>query len=183
MARKKIIFVIVEGPSDYEALGGVLDKLFSDSTVYVHIVHGDITTKEDTNSSNILKKITELVRAYALSRHLKRLHFKKVIHILDMDGAYIDDSCVKCNKDLSSTIYKDNCIETTNVQGIISRNHQKRECLNVISSKEFIWKDLPYQAYFMSCNLDHVLYNQINISDEEKERLAFKFAKKNINTI
>jgi len=27
MGRKKIIFVIVEGPSDYEALGGVLDKL------------------------------------------------------------------------------------------------------------------------------------------------------------
>ena len=30
----------------------------------------------------------------------------------------------------------------------------------------------------MSCNLDHVLYNRLNLSDEEKELLAFNFAKK-----
>ena len=56
MARKKIVFVIVEGPSDSEALSGILNKIFSDNTVYVHIVHGDITTQADTNSTNIVKK-------------------------------------------------------------------------------------------------------------------------------
>ena len=94
-----------------------------------------------------------------------------------MDGVYIDDSSVKYNKDASSPIYYENCIETSNVPGIISRNHLKRDCLNVISAKACIWNDLPYQAYFMSCNLDHVLYNRLNLSDEEKELLAFNFAK------
>ncbi len=177
MARKKIVFVIVEGPSDAEALGGILDRLFSNSSVYVHIVHGDITTQKDTDSRNIVKKITALVKEYAASRHLKKSHFKEVIHILDMDGAYIDDSCIVLNKALGAPVYRDDCIETARVQGIVDRNHLKRDCLNVISSKEFIWNDLPYQAYFMSCNLDHVLYNKKNISDEEKQHLSFNFAK------
>ncbi|WP_281072340.1 hypothetical protein [Succinivibrio dextrinosolvens] len=178
MARKKIVFVIVEGPSDSEALGGILNKLFSDSSVYVHIVHGDITTQDDTTSGNIIKKITALVKNYASSRHLTKIHFKKVIHIVDMDGAYVDDSYVRLNKSLSSVVYSYEGIETSNVQGIIDRNHLKKECLNVISSKESIWKDLPYQAYFMSCNLDHVLYNKLNLSDDEKEKLSLDFAKK-----
>ena len=45
MARKKIVFVIVEGPSDEEALGVVLSKLYSNDEVYVHITHGDITSE------------------------------------------------------------------------------------------------------------------------------------------
>jgi len=177
VARKKIVFVIVEGPSDSEALSGILNKLFSDNTVYVHIVHGDITTQADTNSTNIVKKVTALVKSYATSRHLTKSHFKCVIHILDMDGVYIDDSSVKYNKDASSPIYSENSIDTSNVQGILNRNHLKRDCLNVISAKACIWNDLPYQDYFMSCNLDHVLYNRLNLSDEEKELLAFNFAK------
>ena len=30
----------------------------------------------------------------------------------------------------------------------------------------------------MSCNLDHVLYNKLNSTDEEKERDSFQFAKR-----
>ena len=178
MACKKIVFVIVEGPSDSEALGGILNKIFSDSSVYVHIVHGDITTQKDTNSSNIVNKVTALVKAYADSNHLKKKNFKRVIHILDMDGVYINDSLVSYNKDLTSTVYRDDCIETPTVQAILDRNRQKKGCLNVISSKEYIWRDLPYQAYFMSCNLDHVLYDKLNLTDEEKEKFSFNFAKK-----
>ena len=40
-----------------------------------------------------------------------------------------------------------------------------------------IW-GLPYQVYYMSCNLDHVLHNKRNSTDEEKEKDAYIFAKK-----
>lgn len=43
MARKKIVFVIVEGPSDDDAIGYFLDKLFDKNTVYVQVMHCDIT--------------------------------------------------------------------------------------------------------------------------------------------
>ena len=35
----------------------------------------------------------------------------------------------------------------------------------------------------MSCNLDHVLYNKRNSSDEEKEENAYSFAKKYKNDV
>ena len=36
---------------------------------------------------------------------------------------------------------------------------------------------VPYRVYYMSCNLDHVLYNKRNSTDEEKENDAYAFAK------
>ena len=45
MARKKIIFVMVEGPSDGDSLGVLLNRLYKDEAVYIHVMHCDITTK------------------------------------------------------------------------------------------------------------------------------------------
>ena len=44
VARKKIVVVIVEGPSDDSALGVILNRLFDKNTVHVEIMYGDITT-------------------------------------------------------------------------------------------------------------------------------------------
>lgn len=44
MARKKIVFVIVEGPSDDAALGVILVRLYDKNAVHVEITHGDITS-------------------------------------------------------------------------------------------------------------------------------------------
>lgn len=49
--------------------------------------------------------------------------------------------------------------------------------LNKISSTRTL-SGIPYQVYFMSCNLDHVLYDKLNSTDEEKEKDALCFAKK-----
>lgn len=38
MAKRKIVFVIVEGPSDDEALGVILSKIYDKDSVYVHIM-------------------------------------------------------------------------------------------------------------------------------------------------
>jgi len=41
-----------------------------------------------------------------------------------------------------------------------------------------IISQIPYAAYYMSCNLDHVLYDKINSTDDMKENDAYAFAKK-----
>ena len=94
MAKRKIVFVIVEGPSDDEALGVLLSKIYDKDSVYVHIMHGDITTQAGVNSSNIVSKIGNCVRQYAAQNHYKQADFKEIIHIVDMDGAYAPDSTV-----------------------------------------------------------------------------------------
>ena len=53
MKRKKVVLVIVEGPSDEEALGAVLNNYFDKDRVYVHTHHGDITTEKGNKCSNI----------------------------------------------------------------------------------------------------------------------------------
>ena len=44
------------------------------------------------------------------------------------------------------------------------------------NAKLVLWK-VPYRGYYMSCNLDHVLYDKRNSTDEEKEQDAYAFAK------
>ena len=50
MPRKKVIFVIVEGPSDETALGVLLSRHFDKDTVYTHVMHCDITTEFDKDT-------------------------------------------------------------------------------------------------------------------------------------
>lgn len=176
VARKKIVFVIVEGPSDDEALSVLLEKIYDKSNVYVYITHGDITTEPDADPSTILKKIGNLIDGYAKSTHLQKLHFQEIVHILDMDGAYIPEDNVAEDPSAEKTLYSLTKISTNSVEKIKSRNLKKRKCLDRISNTEKVWS-IPYQAYYMSCNLDHVLYDKLNLTDEEKERFALQFAR------
>lgn len=56
MARKKIVLVIVEGPSDDIALGMALSQVYDKDFIHVHIMHGDITTRRGVSSQNIVAK-------------------------------------------------------------------------------------------------------------------------------
>ena len=177
MARKKIVFVIVEGPSDEEALGVVLSKLYSNDEVYVHITHGDITSEFiESPDENILTRVASEVEEYAESNHYKKLHFKEIIHIVDTDGTFIPDSNVTEDPSAENPIYSLSEIRTKNKSGIEDRNRRKSSNIRKLCSKKEIW-GVPYQVYYMSCNLDHVLYDKLNSSDEDKEADAFQFAK------
>lgn len=62
MARKKIVFVIVEGPSDDEALGAIFSRAFDKNAVYVEVMHGDITSVKGNHSRNIVGKVGEFLQ-------------------------------------------------------------------------------------------------------------------------
>lgn len=177
MARKKIVFVIVEGPTDNDALGLVFEHFFKEKEVYVHIVHGDITTRAGINNANILKAVVEEIKGYASNTHLTSKDFQEIIHIVDMDGAFVDNTKVVEDITQEEVYYSETEIRTKDKQGIEKRNLQKRENLNKMTAKNKIW-NIPYSVYYMSCNLDHVLHNKLNSTDEEKEQDAFDFAKR-----
>lgn len=176
MPSKKIVFVIVEGPSDDVALGYFLEKIYDSSLVHFHIMHCDITTERNVNSANILNKVGGVVKAYKNSNHLKTSDFREIIHIIDMDGAYIPDEAILLDENAKKVIYSEANITTDNVQGIKDRNRSKRSCVDKLSSTPKLC-GIPYQSYYMSCNLDHVLYNKLNTSDEEKENNAYAFVR------
>lgn len=177
LARKKVVLVIVEGASDDTALGVALNQVFDKDSVYIHIMHGDITTRKGVAPQNIISKLVDEVKQYAKSQHYKANDFKQIIHIVDTDAVYIPDANIKEDITLKSVAYKDDGIYAVNVKAMRERNQLKRDNLYKLRSIGKIW-GISYRIYYMSCNLDHVLHDKRNSSDDEKERDAYAFAKK-----
>ena len=182
LARKKVVLVIVEGPSDDTALGIMLSKIYDKKSVHVQIMHGDITTRKGVHSNNIVAKIGNEVRGFAKSNHYLPKDFEEIIHLVDTDGAYIPDEKIILDMNADHIMYEADGIHTTSQQEIIARNKQKRENLQRLRGQGKIW-NIPYRVCYMSCNLDHVLHNKRNSTDDEKEIDAYAFAKKYQNDV
>lgn len=177
MARKKVVFIIVEGPSDQDALEILLTKIFDSDSVHVEVMHGDVTTDLDVNPANIKKKLADTIKGYANQFRLSSSHFCRVIHLIDTDGAYVSDDCIYEDESLENPHYTLTAITAKKRENLINRNLRKRNNVNVLHTCQTIWS-IPYSVYYMSCNLDHVLHNKLNSTDEEKELDAHEFAKK-----
>lgn len=127
MARKKVVFVIVEGPSDDEALGVLFSHIFDRNSVFVHIMHRDITSERGVRPDNILSRLGNEVRTYAKANHFTRKDFQEIIHITDMDGAYVADEHIVEDPSAKHPVYSTEEITTCSVEAIAARNGQKRQ--------------------------------------------------------
>ena len=127
--EKKIVFVIVEGPSDQMALELLLNKIFIDEQVRVKVVYTDITTEFLGRSENIVTKVNELVRSYRNANRLTPGDFKEIIHIVDTDGAFISDDSVVEDLSAQDPVYTPKEIRTNKKPGIEARNQRKRNNL------------------------------------------------------
>jgi len=177
LAHKKIVLFIVEGPSDDTALGVVLNQIYDKDAVHIEIMHGDITTRKGVVSQNIVSKLGDVVKGFAKSRHYTYKDFRQNIDLVDTDGAYIPDDNIIEDARLEHFVYGDDGIHTPSREKAVSRNKVKRENLLRLIRTGKIW-NVPYRVYYMSCNLDHVLHDKRNSSDEEKSNDAYAFAKK-----
>lgn len=176
MNEKKVVAVIVEGPSDEAALGTIMKEFFADDLVRFVIVHGDITTSDYTSADNIIIKINNLIEKVKQRYGYSVEDFLRIIHIVDTDGVFTVDKVVKADTD-GVKYYLDK-IETRNVEHIKKRNSRKAEILFKLYSSGKV-NGIGYRIYFNSCNLEHVLYNELrDFSDEEKEEMSDTFAEK-----
>lgn len=182
MKNKKIVYIIVEGPSDDTALSMVFNQFYNENEVYVEVTHCDITTKEGVNPTNIIKVINNMIKEYRDKYHFKLSDFFKIIHIIDTDGAYISDEKIIFDKNAKDPRYELDAIYTANPKAIQLRNKQKRENVDRLSLLPEINR-IPYKAYYMSSCLDHVLYNKLNSTNSEKEEDAYDFAIKYENKL
>lgn len=172
LMAKRVVLVIVEGPSDDTAIGLLMDEYFNSQTVKVHVVHGDITTEVEVN--DIVARVNKEIDVYCRRDHLPRESIQEVIHLCDTDGTYISEEFVIIDEAAKDTIYTETAIYTANKEGIEKRNEKKSANMNRLAATKKIGIT-PYRAYYMSCNLDHVLYNLLNCTDDEKEDNAFAF--------
>jgi hypothetical protein len=176
MSEKKVIAVIVEGPSDENAIGGILKEFFSSEEVQFAVVHGDITSDEFTTIDNAVSKVDGIIDGIRSRYGYKWEDFIRVIHIADTDGAFTKDCVVE--SDTKEILYFEDHMETSNVAATEKRNKHKSEIMFKLYSTGKI-HDIRYRLYFNSCNLEHVLYKELkNFSDDEKEEMADEFAER-----
>ena len=147
--EKKVVTVIVEGPSDENAIGGILKEFFSWEEVQFAVVHGDITSNYSTTKENVVSKVGALIETIKSKYGYNWGDFVKIIHM-----EYFD------------------------IEEVEKRNAHKSEIMFKLYTTGKI-RNIPYRLYFNSCNLEHVLYNELkDFSDDEKEILSDEFAEK-----
>ena len=94
MSEKKVVAVIVEGPSDENAIGGILKEFFSSEEVQFAVVHGEITSDNGTTKENAVSKIGALIETIRSRYGYNWRDFVRIIHIADTDGAFAQN-CIK----------------------------------------------------------------------------------------
>ncbi len=107
------------------ALGAVLSRLFDAENVFVHIVHGDITAEWLKGKKTIVDRVGDEIRNYAKNNHYTKSDFKRIIHIADMDGAFVPDQCIVEDPQAKEVIYSETTITARNKTIIQERNTQK----------------------------------------------------------
>ena len=177
--RRKVVLVIVEGPSDETALEQSFSGLFDPDDVRIKVMHRDITSDRGSTPSNIVSAVGNLVKDWASKYGLKRLDILRVIHITDTDGTYIPDvNVIEDANHNGRPEYTETNIIASPGSKVGERNARKRANLNRLCLIATVWGSVPYSIYYMSCNLDHVLYGVQNSDEATKRRNAFQFAKK-----
>lgn len=183
MSRKKVVLFLVEGITEKESLELILQRMVNQNTsVLFEVVNGDITSHRGTNKSNIKSRISEVVKGGG-KRKFKAKDYQEIIHIVDMDGAYISDECIFEKEKGKKFTYTEEGIFAGDKDKVIQRNNMKRESIDVLINLDRVFGNVPYRVFYFSCNLEHVLHNRISLSDKYKMKYAEKFQDRFIDDI
>lgn len=177
MAKKrKVMLFLVEGKSEREALEILISNIIKNELVVFQVMEGDITSDINSTPQNIKKIINEKVKFYMTESKVKKSDILSIIHLMDIDGAYIKDEkyMVEDNQVKKGFKYYPSEIHAYSKDKIITRNNKKSGVMNVLSSTNQI-SAIDYRAYYFCCNLDHILYNEANLESSLKIDYAYDF--------
>ena len=194
--KKKVFLFVVEGKTDELTLSvpaaHILNCIYGENNALAQFCRmrdtdrdgGDITAKFGIRPDNIEKMLNKLCfKPFLKESRLMKGDIYQIIHIVDMDGAYIPDENIVLNMEDSekNTLYTDEYIYTRNIEHIRERNMHKSENMNHLRSLRTIKidsKTVPYSVYYFSSNLDHFIHDNANLPASEKTSAASEFIAK-----
>ena len=172
---KKVILFLVEGASDLTSLE-FIDNINTNETIKFQITSGDVTSKLNITPQNCREEINKILLSFLERSKLRKTDIIKIIHILDIDGVYIPEINIIEDKNIKKFLYTINGIVAPSKENVQKRNESKKQIVEKLLVTSKI-NSIPYEMYYMSCNLEHVLHNKLeDISEDEKKELANKFA-------
>ena len=171
---RKIYVFILEGESDKYALERILQKIYTNRYIYPIVINGDITSDYNIEDKDMLKELWKKISSAISRNKWKKTDIMQIIHIVDTDGAFIPPSSI-IQASVDEVTYFNDRIECSNPITISQRNIRKMRRINILNSTPLL-ENIPYELYYMSCNLDHVLYNEQNLEDHLKTIKADQFS-------
>ena len=198
--KKKIVLFLVEGNTDINVLAGPMQSLFEKNSPVdePYIVEfctyhennkqgGDVTSSIGVTPDNIEGIISKnFVEPFMVrNSHYYIKDVCKVIQITDVDGVFIPDAKIlQVEKEEKEVIYTKSGIVTNSRENIIERNERKRNNLIRLVNMDKIaisknggknTKSVDYAIFYFSCNMDHCLHGDANLTTKEKVRLSDDF--------
>lgn len=176
--QRKVLLFIVEGFTDKQSLEYPLSQLAISSRIVFQTTSGDITSREGITRENIKGKLYDYVKNNNTKNKFKDSDYYKIVHIIDTDGAFIPDDHLFTAEGAARDFpflpyYAREGIYCADVSKIAARNRQKSELVEELLQIKSLGRfKIPYEVYFMSINLEHVLHNDANVPDEQKPILA-----------
>ena len=171
---RKVVLFIVEGSTDKQALEKIFKKIYRRiRNIEFKCTEGDISSDEKIDKTNVESRISEIIQDYLDDQKLEKNDIFQVIQLFDMDGAYVPETAM-LKGDSEHFFYTPEGIYCKNPERIRDRNKRKSEIMNYLLTVDSV-KGIPYETYYMSCNLDHALYNEMNLDKDSKQEYADAF--------
>ena len=175
MAEKKVVLFIVEGANDQIALANPLENLLSSESLTFQITGGDITS--DKLGKNIKAKVGDVIKQHCKHYKLKLSDIIEVVLLIDMDGAYIPPDSIILDANNKNAFYKEDAVLHYCPEMLYETHLRKQQNLNTLVGTGKIMGIL-FSIYYVSCNLDHVICNDANLSQARKREEAGRFEEK-----
>lgn len=173
--QKKVILLLVEGESEQILLYDRLRRKYHQHDIRFRIERGDIFGNLRHQKRDIKAAVSELVRQFLHRYRLKESDVLAVIHIMDTDGCFIDDRAVIIDEPQGQgrrTFYTDKHIlvlDEDQRKSIVRRNELKSINAKIMIANSYVMRShIPYQLYFFSRALEHVLFDKANPRSENK---------------
>lgn len=207
MGDRAFVCICVDGQSDIDALQVPFEDLFDQigqenidvKFRYANFQkknHGDITSMTGVTPDNIEKNIYKYYfKNVDKKSELGWDDVTTIIHIIDLDGAYVNldnirlfteaeeltaDSLIT-NGESKNTLYlEDHIAVRKNLllrQETLLRKRKNIEYLLSLDEIKVGKRKVRYLLYYFSCNLDHFLQGNANMTGREKMKNASDFSK------
>lgn len=173
--RKKVVLLIVEGESEEILLYDYLRDHFSKYNILIEQQRGDIFFDIKKRGAFIKNVVGDRVREFMSRRKFRMEDMLAVLHIADTDGCLISGDRVILNElQEIPTLYESESIsvQTENQRNFIrERNAERARNIKTMNTVQMIMGGkLPYQMYYFSRHLEHVLFDNPNPSAQGKPK-------------
>jgi len=174
---KKILLIIVEGQTEQIILEDYLDEYFANSMIRFDVQREDILTKWDANKRipNIKNSVVKVIQSYLNKYKFLAKDLTAIVHITDADGCFIAPEFVKVKEDIEQNLfYTEDAILVNSdkrKEQIEQRNEMKANNARILVANDHFSINrlkVPYQLFYFSTNLEHVLWDERNEIPTEK---------------